>query len=166
MRLFQPDKPNELTGRHVLLWLIGFFGLVFIVNAVLVRAATSTFGGLETPSSYKAGLTFEDEIAKAERQQALRWQVDGKLTRDRAGETVLDISVRDAQGQPVTGLTADATLAHPADARLDQIIHLVEGGAGAFHGEAQGHSGLWELIVDFYRDHERVFRSRSRVSLK
>jgi nitrogen fixation protein FixH len=166
MRLFQPDKPNELTGRHVLLWLIGFFGLVFIVNAVLVRAATSTFGGLETPSSYKAGLTFEGEIAKAERQQALRWRVDGKLTRDRAGETVLDISVRDAQGQPVTGLTADATLAHPADARLDQIIHLVEGGAGAFHGEAQGHSGQWELIVDFYRDHERVFRSRSRVSLK
>jgi nitrogen fixation protein FixH len=166
MRLFQPDKPNELTGRHVLLWLIGFFGLVFIVNAVLVRAATSTFGGLETPSSYRAGLTFEDEIAKAERQQALRWRVDGKLTRDRAGETVLDISVRDAQGQPVTGLTADATLAHPADARLDQIIHLVEGGAGAFHGEAQGHSGQWELIVDFYRDHERVFRSRSRVSLK
>jgi nitrogen fixation protein FixH len=166
MRLFQPDKPYELTGRHVLLWLIGFFGLVFMVNAVLVRAATSTFGGLDTPSSYKAGLMFEGEIANAERQQALRWQVDGKLTRDRAGETVLDISVRDAQGQPVTGLTADATLAHPADARLDQIIHLAKIGAGAFHGQAQGHSGQWELIVDFYRDHERVFRSRSRVSLK
>ncbi len=166
MSPFQPGKDYELTGRHVLLWLIGFFGLVFIVNAVLVRAATSTFGGLDTPSSYKAGLMFEGEIAKAERQQALRWQVDGKLTRDRAGETVLDISVRDAQGQPVTGLTADATLAHPTDARLDQIIHLVKGGAGAFHGEAQGHPGQWELIVDFYRDHERVFRSRSRVSLK
>jgi nitrogen fixation protein FixH len=166
MSLFQHDKPYELTGRHVLLWLMGFFGLVFIVNAVLVRAATSTFGGLETPSSYKAGLMFESEIARAERQQALRWQVDGKLKRDRKGETVFDISVRDAQGAPVSGLSADATLAHPADARLDQIIHLVKSGAGAFHGEAQGHSGQWELIVDFYRDHERIFRSRSRVTLR
>ena len=166
MSVFQRGKPYELTGRHVLLWLVGFFGLVFTVNAVLVRAATSTFGGLETPSSYKAGLMFESEIARAERQQALRWQVDGKLKRDHKGETVLDISVRDAQGAPVSGLSADATLAHPADARLDQIIHLVKRGAGAFHGEAEGHSGQWELIVDFYRDHERVFRSRSRVTLR
>jgi nitrogen fixation protein FixH len=166
MTPFQNDKPYELTGRHVLLWLLAFFGLVIIVNAVLVRAATSTFGGLETPSSYKAGLMFESEVARAERQQALHWHVDGKLTRDRKGEAVLDISVRDAQGAPVTGLSADATLAHPADARLDHVIHLSRIGAGDFHGQARGHSGQWELIVDFYRDQSRVFRSRSRVTLR
>jgi nitrogen fixation protein FixH len=166
MNRIRRNKPRELTGRHVLLWLIGFFGLIFVVNAVLVRAATSTFGGLETQSSYKAGLMFESEVARAERQQALRWHVDGKLTRDREGEAVLDISVRDAQGAPVTGLSADATLAHPADARLDHVIHLSRIGAGAFHGETRGHAGQWELIVDFYRDQSRVFRSRSRVTLR
>jgi len=166
MSPFQRDKPYELTGRHVLLWLVAFFGLIFVVNAVLVRAATSTFGGLETQSSYKAGLMFESEVARAERQQALGWHVDGKLTRDRAGEAMLDVSVRDAQGVPVTGLSADATLAHPADARLDHVIHLSRIGAGDFHGQARGHSGQWELIIDFYRDHERVFRSRSRVTLR
>jgi len=159
-------RTRELTGRAVLLWLVGFFAVVFVVNGVMVRAAISTFGGLETESSYKAGLMFESEVARAERQQALHWQVDGKLTRDRAGEAVLDIGVHDANGAPVTGLTADATLAHPADARLDHVIHLRRVGAGAFHGEAQGHSGQWELIVDFYRGDERVFRSRSRVTLQ
>ena len=64
-------KPRELTGRHVLLWIVGFFAVVFAVNGVLVRAATSTFGGLETQSSYKAGLMFEQEVAKAERQDEL-----------------------------------------------------------------------------------------------
>ena len=166
MSLFQRNKPYELTGRHVLLWLVAFFGLIFVVNAVLVRAATSTFGGLETQSSYKAGLMFESEVARAERQQALGWHVDGKLTRDRADEAVLDVSVRDAHGVPVTGLSVDATLAHPADARLDHVIHLSRIGAGDFHGQARGHSGQWELIIDFYRDHERVFRSRSRVTLR
>jgi nitrogen fixation protein FixH len=166
MSLFQRDKPYELTGRHVLLWLVGFFCVVFAVNGWLVQAATSTFGGLETQSSYKAGLMFESEVARAERQQALGWHVDGKLTHGRAGEAVLDVRVRDAQGVPVSGLSADATLAHPADARLDHVIHLSRIGAGDFHGQARGHSGQWELIIDFYRDQSRVFRSRSRVTLR
>ncbi len=159
-------KPRELSGRHVLFWILGFFGVVFVVNGIMVRAATSTFGGLETQSSYKAGLMFEQEVAKAKRQQELKWQVDGTLARDRAGAAVLDISVRDAQGEPVNGLTADATLAHPADSRLDQVIHLSRIGAGRFHGEHDAKSGQWELIVDFYRANERVFRSRDRVTLR
>ena len=64
----QQKPPRELTGRAVLFWLVGFFALVFGVNAVMVKAATSTFGGVETTSSYKAGLKFKDEIAAAERQ--------------------------------------------------------------------------------------------------
>jgi nitrogen fixation protein FixH len=159
-------QPRELTGRHVLFWILGFFAAVFIVNAVMVKAATSTFGGLETQSSYKAGLLFEQEIAKAERQQALGWQVSGKLARDKAGDAMLDIEVRDTKGLPVDGLSARAKLAHPADSRLDQVIELAPTCAGSFHGEDRTQPGQWELIVDFYRVGERVYRSRSRVTLQ
>ncbi len=159
-------RPRELTGRAVLFWLIGFFGLVLVVNVVMVHAATSTFGGVETASSYKAGLMFESEVARAERQQALHWRVDGKLSRDRAGDAVLDISVRDAQGRPVTGLAADARLAHPVDERLDHVIAVARNGAGQFHGESRAMPGQWELIVDLYRGKDRVFRSLSRVTLR
>ena len=68
------------------------------MNGVLVRAAISTFGGVETLSSYKAGLQFEQEVGLVERQDALHWQVSGTLTRDRAGDAVLDVTARDAQG--------------------------------------------------------------------
>ncbi|MEI9806172.1 MAG: FixH family protein [Pseudolabrys sp.] len=129
-------KPKELTGRAVLLWLVGFFAVVFAVNGVLVQAATSTFGGMETSSSYKAGLIFEAEISSAEQQEARHWQVDGKLKRDKAGEAVLDISARDAQSAVLSGLTAEARLAHPANATLDQTIAMTPSGAGVFHGEA------------------------------
>jgi len=162
----QQKKPRELTGRAVLLWLIGFFAIIFAFNGWLVQAATSTFAGLDTPSSYKAGLMFESEVARAERQQALHWQVGGTLKHDRAGEAVLDLVVRDAHGKPVTGLTADATLEHPADSRRDHVIHLAKIGAGEFHGESLGHSGQWDLVIDFYRQGERVYRSRSRVDLR
>jgi nitrogen fixation protein FixH len=159
-------KPPELTGRHVLIWLIGFFGLIFLVNAVLVQAAISTFGGVETTSSYKAGLQFGSEVTKAMRQQDLHWRVEGNLRRGAKDDVVLDIDVRDASGNPVNGLSANATFAHPANSRLDRTIALSADGLGHFHGAGQGHSGQWELIVDFHRGVERVFRSRSRVKLK
>jgi nitrogen fixation protein FixH len=159
-------KPKELTGRAVLLWLAGFFAVVFAVNGVLVQAATSTFGGLETSSSYKAGLVFEAEISSAEQQDARHWQVDGKLLRNKRGEAVLDISARDTQGVSLTGLAAQVRLAHPADARLDQIIAMKPNGNGTFHGEASAAAGQWELIIDLLRDDERLFRSRSRVTLR
>ena len=160
------EKPRTLTGRAVLLWLVGFFVVVFAVNAVLVRAAISTFGGVETLSSYKAGLQFEQEAGLAQRQDALHWQVSGKLTRDGSGAAQLDVTARDAQGAPLVGLTADARLAHPADDRLDHVIAVRAVAAGTFHGAAQAQPGQWELIIDLYRGGERVFRSRSRVTLR
>jgi len=161
-----PRRSRELTGRHVLVGLLVFFGVVFAVNGVLVRAAISTFGGVETASSYKAGLQFEHEVAVAERQDALHWQVSGKLARNGAGEAVLDITARDARGAALAGLTADARLAHPADERLDRVIAVRAVAAGVFHGQAAAQPGQWDLIVDFYRGGERVFRSQSRVTLR
>ena len=167
MTLFsRSDKPRELTGRAVLLWLIGFFGLVFVVNGIMADAAISTFGGVETQSSYKAGQMFEHEVALARAQDALHWKVDGKLNLDRVGEAVLDMTVRDAAGRPVGGLTADARLWHPADSRRDHVIPMNKTGPGVFHGEAHAQSGRWELIVDFYRGDKRMFRSRSEIVLK
>jgi len=159
-------KPRVLTGRAVLIWLLAFFGVVFAINGVLVEAAISTFGGVETLSSYKAGLQFEREASLAQRQDALHWQVDGTLKRDRAGAAVLDVTARDGRGAPLHGLTADARLAHPADDRLDRVIKISTAGDGVFHGATAAQAGQWELIIDLYRGGERVFRSRSRVTLR
>ncbi len=166
MNLFHRNKTGELTGRAVLLWLVGFFGLVFVVNAIMAKAAISTFGGVETQSSYKAGQMFEGEVAKAERQDARHWQVAGKLNRDRSGEAVLDIAARDGKGAVLTGLKAMARLAHPADERLDRVFELARIGAGEFRGQVAASAGQWELLIDLYRGDERVFRSRNRVTLK
>jgi nitrogen fixation protein FixH len=159
-------KTRELTGRHVLICLLGFFGLVFVVNAIMVKAAMSTFGGVETASSYQAGLRFKQDVAAAQQQGMLHWQVDGTLVRGSAGQAMLDISARELTGEPVTGLVARAQLAHPADERLDRTIALNRSAPGRFHGEAQVEPGQWELIVDLYRDGARVFRSLSRVTLR
>jgi nitrogen fixation protein FixH len=158
-------RPRELTGRAVLLSLVAFFAVVFAVNGVLVKAATSTFGGVEVQSSYKAGLMFETEVARARAQDDLRWRVDGHVARNAAGDAVLDVSVRDAQGKPVPGIVAEARLAHPANERLDRDIDLRPAGAGNFRGQVQAQAGRWDLIVDVFRGEQRVFRSRSAITL-
>jgi nitrogen fixation protein FixH len=105
-------------------------------------------------------------MAVAERQDALHWQVSGKLTRDGAGQAVLDVTARDARGAALSGLSAQARLAHPADERLDRVIEVRTVAAGVFHGQATAQAGQWDLIVDLYRGGERLFRSQSRVSLR
>src|SRR3974377_2630983 len=103
-------RPRELTGRSVLVWLVAFFGVVLAVNAIMVKAATSTFGGVEVQSSYKAGLMFETEVARARAQDDLRWRVDGHLVRNAAGDAVLELRVREGQHKPATAVAHAATL--------------------------------------------------------
>ena len=55
----------RLTGRMVLACLVAFFAIVFGVNAIMIRAAMSTFGGVETQNAYQAGLAFNHQQADA-----------------------------------------------------------------------------------------------------
>jgi nitrogen fixation protein FixH len=158
-------KPREVTGRTVLIVFVSFFAVVFAVNAIMVRAATSTFGGVETSSSYKAGLAFRQETDAARAQDARGWQVQARLTRTSSDDVMVEAIVRDAAGNAPTRLTAIARLAHPADARRDHSVPLTEE-SGRFRGLTELPPGQWDLIIDFTRDGERTFRSKSRINVR
>jgi nitrogen fixation protein FixH len=159
-------KPREITGRMVLFTLIGFFGVIFTVNAVLLQLAASTFGGLETESSYRAGLAYKNEIETAHIQDQRGWNVEAALKRQSDSDVLVEAIVHDANGQVPQRLVATARLAHPADTRRDQDLILNEENAGTFRGHADAAAGQWDLIIDFTRDGERLFRSKSRVTLR
>ena len=44
----EPCCDRPLTGRIVLICLIAFFAVVSIANGIMIRAAVTTFGGVET----------------------------------------------------------------------------------------------------------------------
>lgn len=162
-----PTRHRELTGRTVLFCLVAFFAVVAGVNAVMIRFATSTFGGAETSSAYKAGLAYKSEIAAARAQDSLNWRVNGQLARNAAGTAVLTISVADAQGRPLSDVQVKARAAHPMDSRLDHEFELSSQRAGQFQGRDDTiASGQWTLVIDILRGDERLFRSKSRVVLQ
>jgi nitrogen fixation protein FixH len=156
---------RELTGRMVLIWLVGFFAVVGAVNAVMIGAAISTFAGLEHDSPYQAGLAFDQEIAAARAQEALHWQVQAKVAKSDTGETLVEISARDAGGVPLSGLLATATLVHPTDRRLDRDLTMTQVGAGRFNGVTGAAAGQWDVVIELTREGARRFRSKNRIVL-
>lgn len=162
MMLLHSRKPFEVTGRFVLFCVLGFFLSIAAVNAVMIRLAIMSFGGVETESAYKAGLAFKAETAASIAQQALGWKVDVRIAPVSEGALV-DVTVRDRKGQPVPHLSAAIDLEHPADRRRDVAMTVSERSAGVFRAVAQGASGRRILVIELSRDGERVFRSVDRV---
>ena len=71
-----PEKPiKEFTGKKALMWIVGFFLVIFTVNAIMATIAVGTWGGLETKDAYKKGLYYNDEIAAAEIQKNSGWDI-------------------------------------------------------------------------------------------
>ncbi len=157
---FAPARP--LTGRRVLAMLIAFFGVVMVVNFAMVKAAISTFGGVDTPSSYEAGRMYKTEEARAAAQASRDWQVSEHLSPS-GDSQVLSVGIRDERGAPVTGVDLQAILAHPIDERRDVEIALAEAGPGDFRGRAVVSPGVWQLDLIVSRHGEQLFRSRNRI---
>ena len=154
-----PGRP--LTGLHVLMIFLGFFGVIFAVNFYMVRAAVTSFGGVETESSYKAGLAFTQESNAANAQAARHWKVEAHLVRGR-----LDVTARDAQGQPLTGLDLTLALHHPTDRRFDEELEAIPTGAGQWRASPAEAPGQWDLVIELARNGERLFRSTNRVIVR
>jgi nitrogen fixation protein FixH len=154
----------QVTGRMVFAGLVAFFAVVIGVNAVMTYAAVSTFGGVETESSYRAGLAFAREAATVAAQDARHWSVTAKAAIE-GDATVVEVTARDASGQPITNLAATASLVHPTDRRADHAVPLVSQGAGRFRGTSAASAGQWDLVIELSRDDERLFRSKNRVWL-
>lgn len=159
------SAPRQLTGRAVLLILLAFFGVVIAVNVIMARYAVSTFAGVETESSYKAGLAFEAEHAAAERQMGRHWNVSVNLASPGGEAREVVVRVLDASGQPLSALVADGRFSHPTDARRDVDLDLVPLGDGRYRARAAAGPGQWDLVIDFAQGGERLFRSKNRVQL-
>jgi nitrogen fixation protein FixH len=160
-----PERRKEVTGRTVLVCFVAFFAVVAGVNAIMIRAAVSTFGGVETESSYKAGLAFSREVAAARAQDERRWDVRATVTPANDAQQV-EVTVRDASGRPLSGLAAIVRFHHPTDRRADVMQEVREIAPGRFTGSAVPAAGQWDLVIELLRGGERVFLSKSRVVIK
>ena len=159
-------SPKPLTGRKVLFMLLGFFGVVIAVNAIMAKLAIQTLPGTEVDSAYGASLAYESEIADAHDQDARNWKVDAHIQRGPDGGATLQVEARDNSGLPMSGLNFQGRFERPADRRADQAVALAEVASGVYRGDAPLIGpGQWDLVLEGDAAGRRMFLSRNRVLL-
>jgi nitrogen fixation protein FixH len=159
---------KPLTGRKVLLIMLAFFGVIITMNlGILMPNAIKTFRGLETDSAYRASQNFNADLAVAREMAARGWSVEAKVARGVDGVVVAEIAPRDAEGRVLPAMEGEATLARPADRRMDMTSPVALVGYGAYEARFENApAGQWDIVITFEQDGERVFHSRNRIILR
>jgi nitrogen fixation protein FixH len=155
----------SLSGRKVLAILVLFFGTVFSVNALMAYYALSTFRGEVADHPYEAGLAFNAEIAAARRQEARNWRVGVNFVPTADGKR-FEVSARDSDGRPISGLHMTGVFAAPVDATRDRRVELIERQPGEYTALVPVAGGYWDVEIAASRDGAALFQSKSRVLIE
>ena len=154
---------TKLTGKHVLLSLIGFFGVIFAVNGAFIYYAAKSWTGLDIDNSFVHGLSFEEDI-----QEAHEWKVEID-PKDLGNDVVrLNVIIERIDGKSGTPYSMDAEVRRPVVANYDQDIQLTRTAARHYVGDVQvAGRGVWQIRVrGRNQDKAVLFRADKRLFLK
>jgi nitrogen fixation protein FixH len=153
---------NGIGGRHVLLSLMAFFGVMLLANAALVYYAVLTFSGGDRPDPYRSGLNYNETIAADKRQAALGWHAE--LVYDDPGRRLM-LRFISADKLPVSGLKFDARLSRPATDKDDRAVDFKELEAGLYAADVALAPGAWVISLSTRGEGEsdQLFRLKRRL---
>lgn len=141
------DQKGKLTGRHVLLMVIAFFGVMIIANVIFIRAAITTYPGVTEEKSYAQGVNYNETLAMRAAQAELGWTAEVvEVVRD--GETGR-IVIRMAKDRTaLTNLTVVGVLKRPASDDLDQPLAFNALGEGLYKAQVPAFApGAWDMAL-------------------
>lgn len=156
---------SPLTARKVVAIFVAFIVTFVTVDLFMWRQAAKTFGGLVTTESFREGSKYGEKIAAARDQAERGWTISEQISPLVDGRATLTVRARDKGGRELSGLVAEATFSHPADARRDVKIALRERATGEYVGVAELPPGVYNLLTEFKEGGKQVFFSRNRLQL-
>ena len=163
---------QRVTGLHVLISLVVFFGITLAVNVIMITKAVGTFSGEVAPNSYVQGLNYNDTLAARNEQRAEGWQANIDAAQRSGGTVRIALSIRDKAGRPVRGLALLGTMRLPATEYDDKHFTFAETTPGHYEASvADLRTALWELEVETPdpkgdQEHAPRFEMRNRLWLR
>lgn len=134
----------------------GFFLVVLAVNATMIWIGLSTWPGLVTDNSYERGLHYNRNLAAAEAQAALGWQVDYRVEPKDGGRARVEATLADREGRPIETAEIEALFVRPTSEGHDFTVRLRPRGEGRYTAEvAPPLPGLWDLHLRIRRGDDR-----------
>lgn len=140
---------RTLTGRDVLLCLAGFFGLIFVTNAIFITQAVKTFRGEDEQLPYLQGVTYNQTLEHRAEQARLGWQASIAAQRMTGGGIVITVRLNQHDGAPESGASLTGDLRHPADENRDRALRFSQVTPGLYRAELAGVApGNWDVLVN------------------
>ncbi len=159
---------RPLTGRTVLIAILGFFAVIVAVNGVFLSLALSTNTGIVAVEPYRKGLKYNERISADERQTALGWKSDISID---ASEGTLVAILSDRDGNALKGLIATVKVGRAASDRDDVLAILTETEPGRYEAmlplhKLGGYVANLEVFDPNAATQDIVYRARRRIWLK
>lgn len=139
---------GALKGRHVLFMLIGFFGVMCVVNGIFLYHAITSFPGEQVPKSYLQGVNYNATLSARAAQTELGWQAE-------AGREGKDIVFRlyDRDGQALSQYKVSGELRRSASDAADIALKFKSFRPGEYRVSiATLAPGKWILNLDVQRE--------------
>ena len=134
--------PREFTGRHMLVLVISFFGVIIGVNIAMAVASSRTWTGLVVANSYVASQEFQIKRDRARQQYDSGWR--GAITYADGAAT---FTLMDDTGQPIDAGKVSISFKRPVGDQQDQVLVLARAADGSYSGKVALDSGVWHATV-------------------
>jgi len=139
----QPTATGRpFTGRHMLLVMIGFFGVVISVNVLLAVYAATTWSGLVVPNSYVASQEFQARHDAMAAQHALGWMPHFSYV-----PGTVRFVIADAGGRPVDLGPVTLQVNRPVGTKDDVILTLQPVRRGTYEAALVLGEGVWDATI-------------------
>jgi nitrogen fixation protein FixH len=151
------------------------FGWPVAIAVVLVASAAFNFALMFVasrdpafaiePDYYAKGVQWDSAMAQERHNQTLGWTATARIALGTAAEAgVLEVTLRTAEGEPVTGAAVSAEAMHNARAAQRHHAALAEREPGTYQGPlAAQRPGEWEVRLVAEREGRR-FTTRARLT--
>jgi len=128
-----------MSGKRVAWYFVAFFGIIALVNAVMVTLAIRTHSGLITDHPYEKGLAYDQVVEADNKQEELGWKgtIDHK-------NGALHFILQDNNAQLLQWKKATATISRPTRSGIDLTVEL----SGAQTPVKFPVNGIWNVRVD------------------
>jgi nitrogen fixation protein FixH len=153
-------KPFTFTGRHMLVIMVAFFGVIIGVNFTMAYLATSTWSGLVVKNTYVASQQFNGKTEAI--RQMLATGIAGELSVKR---NAIRYHLTLPGNVPVV---ADSVLAHfkrPVGEHQDFEQLLTPAGGGVYVAERDVLAGSWIVEIKAEKDGKLIMHEAQRIAV-
>lgn len=161
-----PKGEKKLTGKHVLIWVLSFFGVMLVANGFFVYYANTSWPGVEVKSSYNVSQNYNQIIKEAKQQDARAWTLNTDLKRSK-NDVFLVVQAKDKIGNALLDLDLKSEIGRTITETFDRTVELKPYGEGVYKVNLGSlDPGRWRVKLLAYQRDELKFQSVQQVNLQ